>query len=223
VTDRPVLSDPVLRSMSGCLMHESAIVGCEPCDYLMTQGRAVESAVVRELAQGVDVDLSTRPTSARRGSPMAGDDVLSDEQVHNFVEQLEVCRSLDDDKRVVLAAARLAQQRERERLAAAAGDAAERVGHAPLCDWGLGACSCGSIDAIAALQARHEAEVRELRAAAEDAVPWGPANEALKWLVKFGRTEHSSALLEICDGSTVELLDCIGRLHAALSTKAGGA
>jgi hypothetical protein len=58
VTDRPVLSDPVLRSMSGCLMHESAIVGCEPCDYLMTQGRAVESAVLRELAQGVDVDIA---------------------------------------------------------------------------------------------------------------------------------------------------------------------
>jgi hypothetical protein len=56
VTDRPVLSETVLRSMSGCLMHESAIVGCEPCDYLMTQGRAVESAVVRELAQGVDVE-----------------------------------------------------------------------------------------------------------------------------------------------------------------------
>jgi hypothetical protein len=55
VTDRPVLSETVLRSMSGCLMHESAIVGCEPCDYLMTQGRAVESAVLRELAQGAGV------------------------------------------------------------------------------------------------------------------------------------------------------------------------
>jgi hypothetical protein len=168
----------------------------------------------------------------------------------------DVRRALVEGRRAV---ARLAQQRERERLAAAAGDAAERVGHAPLCDWGLGACSCGSIDAIAALQARHEAEVfalhaqitelieqrdearrresqkhadeiarlngqlAELRGAAQDAVSWGPANEALKWLVKFARTEHSSALLEICDGSTVELLDCIIRLRAALATKAGGA
>jgi hypothetical protein len=58
--------------------------------------------------------LGNPPFDDEGDEPMAGDDALSDEQVHNFVEQLEVCRSLDDDKRVVLAAARLAQQRERE-------------------------------------------------------------------------------------------------------------
>jgi chromatin segregation and condensation protein Rec8/ScpA/Scc1 (kleisin family) len=153
---------------------------------------------------------------------MAGDDALSDEQVHNFVEQLEVCRSLDDDKRVVLAAARLAQQRERERLVTAAEDLLDERRPRPRIMY-VGVDQRFAHEALAALQARHEAEVRDLRAAAEDAVPWETANEALKWLVKFGRTEHSSALLEICDGSTVELLDCIGRLRAALSTKAGGA
>jgi hypothetical protein len=89
----------------------------------------------------------------------------------------------------LLAVARLAQQRERERLVAAAGDAVERVGHAPLCDWGLGACSCGSIDAIAAIQARHEAEIARLN----DLLSRTCGPQALEDL----RTQHAAEVREL--------------------------
>jgi hypothetical protein len=97
--------------------------------------------------------------------------VLSDEQVHNFVEQLEVCRSLDDDKRVVLAAARLAQQREREAWVGALQTwLASRDVKVAICGGEQVAADLPSLldDVFALLDA---AEVRELRAALAKLAP----------------------------------------------------
>jgi hypothetical protein len=100
---------------------------------------------------------------------MAGDDVLSDELIDDEIKTLDRWARIYPNLRGSANAMidlvrnlRLAQQRERERLIARAW---APIRHPDECNVDLGECDCGNTESIAAMEARHEAEVRELRAA----------------------------------------------------------
>jgi hypothetical protein len=183
---------------------------------------------------------------------MAGDDVLSDELIDDEIKTLDRWARIYPNLRGSANAMidlvrnlRLAQQRERERLIARAW---APIRHPDECNVDLGECDCGNTESIAAMEARHEAEVRELRAALLAHRAWGIAEGRplaefscavrmslcgyAEWLTAKALGETSAPFkgpplgLDLLRGGEIARhteAECEEFARAALSTKAGGA